>query len=414
LSLRQSSILLPLDLRERRVISMCCISLWRYFWFPIFSAPYSRRIACGSEIYWQWNYRHTFRQNFISTYLNLDVGYFDNIAGWQSVNKLYRGFLVSQTFIQMRQTIFCRFPNSHHYLAYYFYSPLVAILLAALFPIYILITHRSSMAWGVARNRKNEIADISQGRAQESLAGIRVVKAFLGEVFEFRMFQRARDQIEKINNQQTKSGMSTIFTAVSPSISFYFLSCRISCLWRTAKCSHLVRWRFCYSSLTRRDFAVCDVVYHRADPAADAGSKDFFDVLENQTAHYRISRKHLSSCGRRNRHAAAKAFRIRMCRLRMTTTCDIWKTYRFHFLWWKLASVGESGQGKSNPRQSHTSLLRAAYRGTIRNRGKKYCPCHGRIPSETYFHRISGCIVIFRNDRGQYSLWQPGCDTRRN
>lgn len=133
-------------------------------------------------------------EKFYRHVLNLDVGYFDNIAVGNLVNKMYRGIESITNFIQNATNNFLPFFLTAIITIGILmaYSPVVAILLAALFPIYILITHRSSVAWGKHENKKNDLSDLSQGRALESLSGIRVVKAFLGELFEFTTFVRAR------------------------------------------------------------------------------------------------------------------------------------------------------------------------------------------------------------------------------
>lgn len=219
--------------------------------------------------------------------LSLDVGYFDNIAVGNLTNKLYRGIASITNFIQNATNNFLPF-----FLTAFItigilmmYSPVVGILLAALFPLYTVITHRSSVAWGKHEGRKNEIGDISQGRALESLTGIRVVKAFVGELFEFKTFAAARDKIEEITRQQTKEWhvfdfyrriVLNVILFIIISYILYETYHGIYSLGEMTLLLQLVnqaRW-----PLFAMSFIIGQI------QQADAGSKDFFEVLHTRPA----------------------------------------------------------------------------------------------------------------------------------
>lgn len=219
--------------------------------------------------------------------LSLDVGYFDNIAVGNLTNKLYRGIASITSFIQNATNNFLPF-----FLTAFItigilmmYSPVVGILLAALFPLYTVITHRSSVAWGKHEGKKNEIGDISQGRALESLTGIRVVKAFVGELFEFKTFVAARDKIEEITRQQTKEWhvfdfyrriVLNVILFIIISYILYETYHGIYSLGEMTLLLQLVnqaRW-----PLFAMSFIIGQI------QQADAGSKDFFEVLNTRPA----------------------------------------------------------------------------------------------------------------------------------
>ena len=221
-------------------------------------------------------------EKFYRHVLNLDVGYFDNIAVGNLVNKMYRGIESITNFIQNATNNFLPFFLTAIITIGILmaYSPVVAILLAALFPIYILITHRSSVAWGKHENKKNDLSDLSQGRALESLSGIRVVKAFLGELFEFTTFVRARRMIEGITKTQTREwhvydfyrriALNIILFCIVSYI-LYLTYLRVYTLGEMTLMLQLVNQaRF---PLFAMSFIIGQI------QQADAGSKAFFEVL---------------------------------------------------------------------------------------------------------------------------------------
>jgi len=222
---------------------------------------------------------------FYKHVLSLDVGYFDNMGIGNLTNKLYRGIASITNFIQSATNNFLPF-----FLTAFItigilmmYSPVVGILLAALFPLYTLITHRSSMAWGIHEGKKNEIGDISQGRALESLSGIRVVKAFVGELFEFKTFVAAREKIEAITRQQTKEWhvfdfyRRIVLNVVLFVIISYILYQTYHGIYTLGEMTLLLQLvnqaRF---PLFAMSFIIGQI------QQADAGSKDFFEVLNTQ------------------------------------------------------------------------------------------------------------------------------------
>ncbi len=84
------------------------------------------------------------------------------------------------------------------------YSLFISLLLTILFPIYILISHGSTLAWRKYEDQKNHLNDLSQGRVFESISGIRVVKAFAAEILELMEFRHKRNEIESLSKSQTK------------------------------------------------------------------------------------------------------------------------------------------------------------------------------------------------------------------
>ncbi len=281
--------------------------------------------------------------------LSLDVGYFDSIAVGNLTNKLYRGIASITSFIQNATNNFLPF-----FLTAFItigilmmYSPVVGILLAALFPLYTVITHRSSVAWGKHEGKKNEIGDISQGRALESLSGIRVVKAFVGELFEFKTFVAARDKIEEITRQQTKEWhvfdfyrriVLNVILFIIISYILYETYHGIYSLGEMTLLLQLVnqaRW-----PLFAMSFIIGQI------QQADAGSKDFFEVLNTRPA---ILDKPGAKVLAWPRSTRGSVLDVRDVSFAYGNNSEaVLKHISFSLRHGeKLALVGESGQGKS-------------------------------------------------------------------
>lgn len=145
-------------------------------------------------------------QKFYEHILNLHIGYFDNEITGKIVNKMYRGITSITGFIQNMLNNFLPFFLTAFVTVIFLanYSLIISLLLAVLFPIYIVISHKSSKDWIKYENEKNSLNDQSQGRVFESLTGIRVVKSFSAEIAELASFIKNRKSIENLAKIQTK------------------------------------------------------------------------------------------------------------------------------------------------------------------------------------------------------------------
>lgn len=145
-------------------------------------------------------------QKFYEHVLSLHIGYFDNEITGKIVNKMYRGITSITGFIQNMLNNFLPFFLTAFVTVILLakYSLIISLLLAVLFPIYIVISHKSSKDWIKYENEKNSLNDQSQGRVFESLTGIRVVKSFSAEIAELTSFIKNRKSIENLAKIQTK------------------------------------------------------------------------------------------------------------------------------------------------------------------------------------------------------------------
>jgi ATP-binding cassette subfamily B protein len=85
-----------------------------------------------------------------------------------------------------------------------FYSWPVALMLFALFPIFILFTTKSSKRWQKYQKTINNEQDIASGRFNETISQVRVVKSFIQEVRELSFFRKRFNKIVKTTSPQSK------------------------------------------------------------------------------------------------------------------------------------------------------------------------------------------------------------------
>ena len=145
-------------------------------------------------------------KKFYQHVLSLHISYFDNEITGRIVNKMYRGIASITDFIQSMLNNFLPFFMTAVVTIILLgkYSLIIALLLAILFPVYILISHGSTVAWGKFEGQKNKLHDLVQGRVFESISGIRIVKSFASELSELKSFLLHRKDIEDLTVDQTK------------------------------------------------------------------------------------------------------------------------------------------------------------------------------------------------------------------
>lgn len=144
-------------------------------------------------------------KRFYKKILRLDLSYFDNEISGRIVSKLQRGILSITAFINQALNSFLPFFLTAFFTIIFlaFYSIEIAILLAILFPLYIVISDRSSKAWVKKQNEINEIQDGLFGRVSEVINSIRIVKSYVSQKLEFGTFSIQRLKIEELTRKQS-------------------------------------------------------------------------------------------------------------------------------------------------------------------------------------------------------------------
>ncbi|MDQ5951285.1 MAG: ATP-binding cassette, subfamily bacterial [Patescibacteria group bacterium] len=157
--------------------------------------------------HFQGKLRQFLTERFYDKVLTLPQSYFDSEISGKIVNQLNRGIssiygflnttsnFIAPTFVQSIFTIAV--------LAYYDIP--IAILTFLLFPIYLSISHYSTVKWGESEVKKNVIEDITRGRIQEVISNIKLVKSFIAEKKEFNLVKHGLTDINDIYAKQSQT-----------------------------------------------------------------------------------------------------------------------------------------------------------------------------------------------------------------
>jgi len=217
--------------------------------------------------------------------LSLPQRYFDTQLSGKIINRMGRGISQISGFMQVFSNNFLQFIFSTIFslaiIAYYSWE--VALMLFALYPIFIFLTGKSSGKWQEYQHKINEEQDIASGRFAESIGQIRVVKSFLKEHHELSFFRRKFDTVVSTTRPQSKFWhhrdvlrrlvLNVIFLAV---FTFIFVE--------TAHGRYSISTMVLliqYSLLIRIPIFSISFLVDNTQRAI-ANSKDFFEVMDEQ------------------------------------------------------------------------------------------------------------------------------------
>ncbi len=226
-------------------------------------------------------------QRYYDHILSLPMEYFDNEITGRITSRLDRSIVTVSELIQAFTNNFLTFFLSAGItigiLAYY--SPPVAILLAALFPLYMWLTTLSSRAWQKKQEGINRDTDFAQGRFVEAVGQVRVVKSFVQELVESRIFAGKRKSIERQTKIQSaewhrydvirRVGLSVVFFGIYGFIVYQAYKQQISLGTMTLMLQLVAQAQF---PLFASSFIIDQV------QRAKAGSRDYFKVMEQEAA----------------------------------------------------------------------------------------------------------------------------------
>jgi len=138
--------------------------------------------------------------------LSLPQRYFDEELSGKIINRMSRGISQISNFMQVVSNNFLQFLFSTilslGVVAYYSWQ--VAAMLAVLYPVFILLTMRTSGKWQNYQKQINTEQDIASGRFAESIGQVRVVKSFLQETRELTFFRKRFDSVVSTTRPQSK------------------------------------------------------------------------------------------------------------------------------------------------------------------------------------------------------------------
>lgn len=301
------------------------------------------------------------KSRFYKHILSLHIGYFDNEITGQITNKMTRGIQSIADFLSNMLNNFLPFFLTAFVtiVLLAFYSPLIAFLLAILFPLYIVISHKSTQNWGTYEGQKNAIRDLQEGRIFESISGIRVVKAFGAVRQELASFGSSRLKIEQLAKDQTKEWhwydflrrlmLNVILFAIVAYIVYWTFQGRFSIGEMTLLIQLVNQARF---PLFAMSFILGQI------QQASSGSKDFFEVLQTPTqiedAMNAVTLEVASKTGQEGRRSGLhgknreKFIEFDQVSFGYDESKMVLDDVSFHIRQGaKFALVGESGQGKS-------------------------------------------------------------------
>ncbi len=146
-------------------------------------------------------------EKFYDKVLTLPQSYFDSEVSGKILNQLNRGIssiygflntasnFIVPTFLQSVLTI--------GLLAYYDLS--IAFFTFLLFPVFLTLSHYSTVKWGKEEHEKNKIEDFTRGRMQEVITNIRLVKSFITEKSEFELVSKNLEASNVIYARQSQA-----------------------------------------------------------------------------------------------------------------------------------------------------------------------------------------------------------------
>lgn len=170
--------------------------------------------------------RQLLSNRYFARLLVLPQSYFDKQVTGTIISRLDRSILGLTQFIQsfannffsMMLTVVLVLGISAWY-----YWPL-ALLLIIIFPLYLWLTALTSRRWMVWEVDKNQHIDTAQGRFAEVIGQVKVVKSFVTERRELRLFQEHFAETVTLTKAQSRwwhlmdavrtSGMNLIFLAI--------------------------------------------------------------------------------------------------------------------------------------------------------------------------------------------------------
>jgi len=222
---------------------------------------------------------------FYEHILKLEIQYFDNELSGTIINKLQRGIDNISNFINQVLNNFLPFLLTAFFtiIALAFYSWQVALLLAILFPIYIVISDRSSKTWRKQQEKINKIQDKIQGRAFEAISSIRIVKSFLREGLELKSYNSNRLEVEKDTKIQSQVWHKfDIYRRLSLNVILFLIYAFV--IYSTyLKHYTLGEMTLLLQLVTQARFPLFAMSFILGQiQQAQAGSKDFFGVLKQE------------------------------------------------------------------------------------------------------------------------------------
>ncbi len=157
--------------------------------------------------HFQGRLRKYLTERFYDKVLTLPQSYFDTEISGKILNQLNRGIMSIYGFLNTASNfIMPTFLQSVFTIAVLaYYDIAIAVFTFLLFPIYLSLSHYSTVRWGKEEVKKNMIEDVTRGRLQEVISNIRLVKSFITEKAEFLFVSDRLSEINTIYAKQSQT-----------------------------------------------------------------------------------------------------------------------------------------------------------------------------------------------------------------
>ncbi|MDO5031057.1 ABC transporter ATP-binding protein [Corynebacterium sp.] len=227
--------------------------------------------------------RQILSTRYFAKLLAVPQSYFDNQVTGTIIARLDRSISNVTQFIQsFSNNFFVMLIQAVAVLAIttWYYWPL-ALLLAALFPIYMWLTALTSTRWQKFEAIKNENIDIANGRFAEVVGQVKVTKSFVAEVRELDAFGRRYRTVVDTTRPQSRWWHS-MDTARGVAMAAIFMGIYGLIFWRTLE-GHFslgdMVMLLQLVNLAKQPVFMMSFIVDLAQRAV-AGSKDYFKVME--------------------------------------------------------------------------------------------------------------------------------------
>lgn len=144
-------------------------------------------------------FRKFMTETFYDKVLRLPQTYFNSQISGKIVNQLNRGITSLQEFINTSTNFIL--PSLLQVIMVVIvlaiYSPVLAVLIFLMFPLYIYISYYSTKVWGKREEAKYAIEDVTRGRFSEVVTNMQLVKSYTNEKREYGFIS---NNLQEINN----------------------------------------------------------------------------------------------------------------------------------------------------------------------------------------------------------------------
>ncbi len=227
--------------------------------------------------------RQFLTEKFYDKVLTLPQSYFDSEISGKIVHQLNRGIVSVQGFLNSATNFilptFLQSIFTIVILAYY--NVPIAFFTFILFPVYLLLSYYSTLKWGKEEVKKNIIEDKTRGRMQEVISNIGLVKSFTNENQEYNILSQNLTEINTIYAKQSRTfHIFDFFRGLSLNVILFAINILVfyNTFQRNLTIGEMVLILQLVNQARIPLFAMSFILTNIQ--MAEAGSKEYFDVLE--------------------------------------------------------------------------------------------------------------------------------------